>query len=569
MPLTFKKDLINKLFQYKYTILIAFFSGLINSATTSLFGLLMGSFLHQSINNKITSIAFPVSSFSLENYVPQTLSLIQLGLLILFVLLIKNTFFIIYQHLLQKIRIQLIKKYRNQLYTQIILLDFHYFDQKNSAEIFTTVMNDVEAFNGLLLTFGRQFILNILIIINILIALCLVSLKLTVICFSISSFSLIFIYIISNYLKKKATNIRTVQAKILSHLQETLLGISVVKSFTKESYFIETFKKINQKYFNDDLKRTKVRILLSPIQEVTIIPGILLILFLAKKQIVIGNMSSESLLQFFTMLALLASPLRLAINQWVKFKETLPSIERIQKLWRPESRSTQIQKQLGNFESLEFKNLNYAYNNDEKEVLKKINLSIFKNEFIGIIGPSGSGKSTLIHLLLLFYKANKNELFFNKIPSEKVNKQEWNKKLAFIPQNPFLFSGTIEENLTLGANDISQDDLISACKQAQIWEEIKLIKNGLQYKIKEGGIGLSGGQKQRLCIARALLRKPEILLLDEATSQLDSKNDMHISKSIEKLKGKLTIIIISHKKENLQKADRILNLMDGQLKENI
>ena len=569
MPLTFKKDLIKKLFQYKYTILIAFFSGLINSATTSLFGLLMGSFLHQSINNEITSIPLPVSSFSLENLVPQTLSLLQLGLLILFVLLIKNTFFIIYQHLLQKIRIQLIKKYRNQLYTQIILLDFHYFDQKNSAEIFTTVMNDVEAFNGLLLTFGRQFILNILIIINILIALCWVSLKLTIICFSISSFSLIFIYLISNYLKKKASNIRTFQAKILSHLQETLLGISVVKSFTKESYFIETFKKINQKYFNDDLKRTKVRILLSPIQEVTIIPGILLILFLAKKQIVIGSMSSESLLQFFTMLALLASPLRLAINQWVKFKETLPSIERIQKLWRPESRSTQIQKQLGNFESLEFKNLNYAYNNDEKEVLKKINLSIFKNEFIGIIGPSGSGKSTLIHLLLLFYKANKNELFFNSIPSEKVNKQEWNKKIAFIPQNPFLFSGTIEENLTLGDNDISQDDLISVCKQAQIWDEIKLIKNRLQYKIKEGGIGLSGGQKQRLCIARALLRKPEILLLDEATSQLDSENDKHISKSIEKLKGKLTIIIISHKKENLRKADRILSLLDGKLRENI
>ena len=216
--------------------------------------------------------------------------------------------------------------------------------------------------------------------------------------------------------------------------------------------------------------------------------------------------------------------------------------------------------------ALEFKNLSFAYPQKNETALKNINLAIATGEKIGIAGSSGCGKSTFIKILLKLLHGYSGEIYFLNQNLNTLSREELAKKVSYIPQKTYVFSGTIKENVIYGVDEIKDDDqIINALKKASIYEEVKNVLGGLNGKVAENGNNLSGGQKQRLALARLILKSPEILILDEATSALDNTNEAVIQKNIEDIFADRTIITIAHRLTTLKNTDRILVFDEGQI----
>ena len=216
--------------------------------------------------------------------------------------------------------------------------------------------------------------------------------------------------------------------------------------------------------------------------------------------------------------------------------------------------------------ALEIKNLFFAYPQKNETVLKNINFAIAAGEKIGIAGSSGCGKSTLIKILLKLLHGYSGEIYFLNQNLNTLSREELAKKVFYIPQKTYIFSGTIKENVTYGVDEIKNDDqIINALKKANIYEEARNALGGLNGKVAENGNNLSGGQKQRLALARLILKSPEILILDEATSALDNTNEAVIQKNIEDIFADKTIITIAHRLTTLKNTDRILVFDEGQI----
>ena len=213
-----------------------------------------------------------------------------------------------------------------------------------------------------------------------------------------------------------------------------------------------------------------------------------------------------------------------------------------------------------------FKNVYFAYEK-RKFALENINLSIKENSVTAFVGSSGSGKSTIIDLILGLQSPVKGEIFIDKTPYRKINLSFFREHIGYVPQDPQLFDMTIKENLQWFDNKISNNEIITACKRSNAMEFIEKLPSKLETQAGNQGSSFSGGQRQRLTIARALLQKPSLLILDEATSALDTKSNIYVHKTLEKLKDKMTIIIVSHKLEALKNTDYIYVFNDGKIVE--
>lgn len=213
------------------------------------------------------------------------------------------------------------------------------------------------------------------------------------------------------------------------------------------------------------------------------------------------------------------------------------------------------------FDNLKIKNLSFSYDNNE--ILKNINMEIYKNEIVGILGPSGCGKSTLLKLLMHFYNPNKGEILYNGNSICDISYEKLYKNVNIFSQSTYLFTGTIYSNLIIAKPDATKDEVIEACKNASIYDYILSLKDGLDTKISDLKDNLSSGEKQRLGLARVFLKQPKLLLLDEATSNIDAINEGIILNALRNYKSDMTIIMISHRKSTLSICDKLYELKDG------
>ena len=214
---------------------------------------------------------------------------------------------------------------------------------------------------------------------------------------------------------------------------------------------------------------------------------------------------------------------------------------------------------------IEFKNVSFCYDNDE-EVLKDISFKIKPNETVSFVGKSGSGKSTIFNLIAKLYKVDEGDILFDGISINKLSKDAIRGNLSVISQNPYIFNMSIKDNLKIIKNDLTDEEMIEACKMASLHDFIMSLKDGYDTIVGESGITLSGGQRQRLAIARALVLKTEIILFDEATSALDNETQKEIQKSIANMQGEYTILIIAHRLSTVINSDRLILIDDGQVK---
>ena len=359
--------------------------------------------------------------------------------------------------------------------------------------------------------------------------------------------------------------------RVTAFTQETLSGIFVIKAFNNTNFVINKYKDLTKEEFEQAYKTTKVKAKVSPINEVITTFMVLLVVLYGGYQILVAKrITSGDLISFVTALGLMHQPLKRLISKNNDLQDSLPSADRVVEIF-DEKVETDVFGEAVEFnekiQDIKFENVNYKYDDSNEYVLKNINLDVKAGEIVAFVGKSGSGKTTLVNLLARFFNTDEGKITVNGVNIKNIHLDTYRNKFAIVPQETFLFGGTIKENISFGKN-VSDEEIISAAKMANAYNFIQEdLPNKFETEVGERGALLSGGQKQRIAIARALIKNPEIMILDEATSALDSESEKLVQEALDSLMEGRTTFVIAHRLSTIVRADKIVVMENGEIKE--
>ena len=359
--------------------------------------------------------------------------------------------------------------------------------------------------------------------------------------------------------------------KVTAFTQETLSGIFVIKAFNNTNFVIDKYKDLTKEEFEQAYKTTKVKAKVSPINEVITTFMVLLVVLYGGYQILVAKrITSGDLISFVTALGLMHQPLKSLISKNNDLQDSLPSADRVVEIF-DEKIETDVFGEAVEFnekiQDIKFENVNYKYDDSNEYVLKNINLDVKAGEIVAFVGKSGSGKTTLVNLLARFFNTDDGKITVNGVNIKNIHLDTYRDKFAIVPQETFLFGGTIKENISFG-KEVTDEEIISAAKMANAYNFIQEdLPNKFETEVGERGALLSGGQKQRIAIARALIKNPEIMILDEATSALDSESEKLVQEALDGLMEGRTTFVIAHRLSTIVRADKIVVMENGEIKE--
>lgn len=359
--------------------------------------------------------------------------------------------------------------------------------------------------------------------------------------------------------------------RVTAFTQETLSGIFVIKAFNNTNFVIDKYKDLTKEEFEQAYKTTKVKAKVSPINEVITTFMVLLVVLYGGYQILVAKrITSGDLISFVTALGLMHQPLKRLISKNNDLQDSLPSADRVVEIF-DEKIETDVFGEAVEFnekiQDIKFENVNYKYDDSNEYVLKNINLDVKAGEIVAFVGKSGSGKTTLVNLLARFFNTDEGKITVNGVNIKNIHLDTYRNKFAIVPQETFLFGGTIKENISFG-KEVTDEEIISAAKMANAYNFIQEdLPNKFETEVGERGALLSGGQKQRIAIARALIKNPEIMILDEATSALDSESEKLVQEALDSLMEGRTTFVIAHRLSTIVRADKIVVMENGEIKE--
>lgn len=355
-------------------------------------------------------------------------------------------------------------------------------------------------------------------------------------------------------------------------MQESLAGIQVIKGFNKTDMVINKYKEVTMGELERIYRTQKIKAKISPLNELLATVMILLVAAYGGYQIVYtGAITAGDLISFITAIGLMQSPLKKLISRNSELYEIIPSGDRVMEVLKEEkeidSYSENPKPFNENIESIKFENVDFIYPNSEAKVLKNINLKVNKGEVVAFVGSSGSGKTTLVNMIPRFYDPVAGSIKINDIDIRDYSLKDFRGHIGMVPQETFLFSGTIAENISFGKEGITREQIEEAAKMANAYNFIIDLDKGFETEVGERGVLLSGGQKQRIAIARALIQNPSIMILDEATSALDTESERLVQDALEKLMIGRTTFVIAHRLSTIVGADKIVVMEKGEIKE--
>ena len=359
--------------------------------------------------------------------------------------------------------------------------------------------------------------------------------------------------------------------KVTAFTQETLSGIFVIKAFNNTDFVIDKYKDLTKEEFEQAYKTTKIKAKVSPINEVITTFMVLLVVLYGGYQILVTKkITSGDLISFVTALGLMHQPLKRLISKNNDLQDSLPSADRVVEIF-DEKIETDVFGEAVKFDekiqNIKFENVNYKYDDSNEYVLKNINLDVKAGEIVAFVGKSGSGKTTLVNLLARFFNTDEGSVTVNGVNIKNIPLSIYRNKFAIVPQETFLFGGTIKENISFG-KEVTDEEIITAAKMANAYNFIQEdLPNKFETEVGERGALLSGGQKQRIAIARALIKNPEIMILDEATSALDSESEKLVQEALDSLMEGRTTFVIAHRLSTIVRADKIVVMENGEIKE--
>ena len=375
------------------------------------------------------------------------------------------------------------------------------------------------------------------------------------------------IYKLSSVINLRSKKVQESLSKLSSFTQEIFTGIQLIKSYAVESKISIEFNRISNESKQKQVSLVKMQALFLPLMILLIGFSNLLVIYVGGKQYLEGEISNIGIIaEFIIYVNMLTWPV--ASIGWITsiVQQAAASQKRINEFLKQKSEIINIEN--GNFHlrgNINFRNVDFIYPKSKINSLKNINFNLQSGKSLGLIGKTGSGKSTLIKLLTRTFNATNGEIMFDNINSKDFNLQFLRNQIGVVPQDSFLFSDTIINNIRFGNESANLSEIEKVCKIAEIHEEIINFKDNYNTLLGERGLNLSGGQKQRLCIARALIKKPKILVLDDCLSALDNKTEIKIVKNLKKFLQKTTLIISSHKISTVKNLNQIIVLDKGEI----
>ena len=459
---------------------------------------------------------------------------------------------------------------RKDLFNRIQKFSFKNIDQYNTGSLVTRLTNDITQVQNMIQMMLRMALRAPGMLIGELIMAFALNPRLALVILCVIPLLSLTIYLILKVAFPRFTNMQKKLDTLNTTTQENLTNIRVVKSFVREQYEEEKFKKANTDLKESTIKAMKVVIFTMPVMTLAMNITTLAVVWFGGNQIVAGNMTSGVLTAFVNYVIQILMSLIMVSVIILSGSRALASLKRINEILNTEIDLTDdnatrkdIVVQYG---KIEFRGVHFKYYKDnEKWVLENINLVINPGETVGIIGSTGSGKSSLVQLIPRLYDADLGEVLVDDVNVKEYSLKNLRNGVGIVLQKNVLFSGTIKENLKWGDEEASDDEIYQYAESAQAHGFITSFEAGYDTELGQGGANLSGGQKQRLCIARALLKRPKIMILDDSTSAVDTATEAKIRESFNnELKG-TTKIIIAQRISSVIHADKIVVLDDGKI----
>lgn len=517
-------------------------------------------------NNLEEWINYQVSHFSGED---PKLALIFVISSIIVLFFLKNFFNYLAMFFITFLRNGVLTSLRENLYKKIISMPLPFFSEKKKGDVISRITTDILEIQHSFLSILELIIREPLTIFFTLIAMFLISYKLTVFVLFFIPISGFIIALIGKSLKATSTLVQTEQAEFLSITEETLQGLKVIKGFVSELFFIDKFKKSNNKFYKYSNRLINRQNLASPISEFLGISVIGALLWYGGQLVLVDlELKPAAFLTYMGLAYGVLTPAKAISKASYSIKKGNAAAERVLEILESESSIKEIKNPINkqSFDSeIIFKNVSFKY--DQESVLNNINFKIQKGQTIAIVGQSGSGKSTIANLIPRFYDVCSGEILIDGINIKDLYKSELRKLMGLVSQESILFNDSISNNIKLSNSKVNLKEIEESAKIANANEFIEKFENGYDLNVGDGGGKLSGGQKQRISIARAVLSNPPIMILDEATSSLDSESEKLVQDALENLMKNRTSIIIAHRLSTIQKADIILVINEGKIAE--
>ena len=496
-------------------------------------------------------------------------SIIFYGILILFIALLRGLFLFLVRQTIIIMSRHIEYDLKNEVYSHYQSLPLSFYRKNNTGDLIARISEDVSKvrmYIGPAIMYGLNMIILALILLPVMFS---ISVKLTLYALIPLPILSISIYFVNNIINKRSEEIQESLSDLSTFVQEAFSGIRVLKSFAREADSLEKFTSESDYYKKKSLQLTQVNAMFFPLIMSLIGLSTILTVFVGGTEVIKGTLSIGNIAEFILYVNLLTWPVtalgwitsiiqraaasQKRINEFLKAKNDIVSEQNIEKVIAGQ---------------IEFKNVSFSYQDSGIDALKNISFMVNPGESIAIIGTTGSGKSTIANLIGRMFDPTKGSIYIDGIDLKHYNPTKFRDQIGCVPQDVFLFSDTISNNVAFGLDNLDNRKTIEALKHADLYDNVMEFPKQLETILGERGITLSGGQKQRLSIARALAKKPQLLILDDCLSAVDTKTENNILNSLKEIMADKTSIIISHRVSSAKLADKIIVLDDGHIIEN-
>ncbi|NEN84814.1 ABC transporter ATP-binding protein [Paenibacillus elgii] len=496
-------------------------------------------------------------------------ALLEIGSCIVGAALLLGAFRFCSSYMMTLVSQRAILRLRNKLYRHTLSLDLKFFERNRTGDLMTRLTGDVNQLQELVSADTLSIAADFFTFIAVCGYLLYVDWELALLLMGTFPFLFYTSRFFSRRIKSAYRTVRQSSAELSNHLQDTLSGIRMIKSFANEHEEAQRFAGWSEQNRNATVAASRLSALFSPIIDVLNSIGMALVLLFGAWQVMRGRLTVGDIVAFLAYLRLLQGPIRSFSRMVSRIQQSAAAYERIHEVLMtlPEVRNKDNAVALPVIQGdIFFDDVDFAYEANVP-VLQNFHLRIRANQVTALVGSSGSGKSTVAHLIARLYDVQKGVIFIDGHPLDEVTLESLRRQIGIVSQDVILLNGTIRDNIAYGKPDASPEEIEAAARAANAQEFIEAFPDGYDTLIGERGVKLSGGQKQRLSIARALLKNPRLIILDEATAALDTESEQLIQKALSRLLPGRTCLVIAHRLSTIQHADRIVVLEKGQVVE--
>ena len=562
------KKIFRYLKPYKWTFFIGWVFLVLSSSAGLLFPYLLGQLLGGTDTSTIASTGN--NGELLENLNFSNINAVALLLLILFILQSLFSYFRIV--LFTNVTENALRDIRKDAFSRLIYMPMDFYNRNKVGSLTSRLSADIALIQETLRTTIAEFFRQFIIVIGSIIFITIVSWRLALIMLATVPVMALIAVIFGRFIRKLSKQAQDAAADSNSVIEESLMGIGNIKTFTNENYILKKYRKVIEDIRSINIKSGTWRGLFVSFIILCLFGAIIFIIWQGLHMTLGPNPTLDrgDFFAFVMFTVFMGASIGSIPDLYASIQKAVGATEHLMTLIE-EDTEKQLYKGTetpGLKGKLVFENLSFSYpQRKDIEVLKNLSFEVEVGKKIAFVGSSGAGKSTIAALIQRYYSPESGSIKFDGYNNEDIDIQHLRSHIALVPQEVILFSGTIKENIAFGNPDASEEEIINAAKKANAYEFIESFPDKFQTEVGDRGIQLSGGQKQRIAIARAIIKDPKILILDEATSALDSESEKLVQDALDELMKGRTSIIIAHRLSTIQKADEILVLDKGQIVE--